>query len=404
VLGLAAVLASCPVPFSLLDARSGSAPLGSLSIVHDLWRDGDSEPYDLTAFGDLLVFGAYDAATGRELYAYDGTAIRLLADIEPGSAGSNPEGFIEYDGKLYFSAKTAGAGRELWRFDGTDVEMVHDLNPGPPDGMSFLDAAVFGFSLVFRGSTATHSYELFSYYRTWSEPRLLEDINPVGPSFPRHFTVLGDVLYFQAETDPHGIELFQLRGISMNVEVAASRPDPYDLRPSDLTVYRGRLYFVADGEPNELIVDNQLFVYDPSAAGPPDSRATSVAQIATGSTNDSVNEPYVFDGELFFHAYNGSDYLLHRYDGAAITAITSSGTDPRAFMEFDGKLFYSAYTASAGRELWVYELGHATMVDDARPGPGSSFPAQLTVFKNQLYLSASVGHVQGELFRLSRGI
>jgi len=63
-----------------------------------------------------------------------GTA--LVADINPGSANSSPAGLMVYNGFLYFAATDAATGRQLWRYDGTNVSRFAVLNAGSA-GSSF---------------------------------------------------------------------------------------------------------------------------------------------------------------------------------------------------------------------------------------------------------------------------
>ena len=78
----------------------------------------------------------------------DGTAAGtvLLADINPGSAGSNPTGsnpnrlLTNVNGTLFFRANDGTHGTELWKSDGTaaGTVLVKDIYPGSasssPDG------------------------------------------------------------------------------------------------------------------------------------------------------------------------------------------------------------------------------------------------------------------------------
>lgn len=69
---------------------------------------------DLTVLGRHLLFSAVDEA-GREPWASDGSAAgtRRLADLNPGPADSNPQGFAAGD-RVYFSADDGVHHQELW--------------------------------------------------------------------------------------------------------------------------------------------------------------------------------------------------------------------------------------------------------------------------------------------------
>jgi ELWxxDGT repeat protein len=85
-------------------------------------------------FAGATVFAGSTAATGTELFITDGSAAgtRLLADIVPGTIGSNPSGFAAVRGKLFFYAKTPEFGSEPWITDGTTAgtSLLLDTVPG----------------------------------------------------------------------------------------------------------------------------------------------------------------------------------------------------------------------------------------------------------------------------------
>ncbi len=70
-------------------AADGAADLTAddVSLVKDIGPAlGDSFPWELTVFGDRVLFGAQDSVVGFELWVNDGTptGTRLVKDINPG--------------------------------------------------------------------------------------------------------------------------------------------------------------------------------------------------------------------------------------------------------------------------------------------------------------------------------
>ena len=67
------------------------------------------------------VFCHEDLVHGRELIITDGSKSggKLVKDIAPGSASSNPKDLLVHEGSLYFLAESEGNGLSLWVSDGT---------------------------------------------------------------------------------------------------------------------------------------------------------------------------------------------------------------------------------------------------------------------------------------------
>lgn len=72
-------------------------------------------------YNDMLLFAATDGSTGLELYTLQAGQIKLIKDINIGSADSNPENFILYNNKVYFTAYDVTHGEEIWSTDGTEA-------------------------------------------------------------------------------------------------------------------------------------------------------------------------------------------------------------------------------------------------------------------------------------------
>jgi len=89
---------------------------------------------EFVAFQGALYFRGCDAAAGCELWKTDGTpgGTVAVADLNPGTASSNPAGFTVVGSTLFFAATSAAAGQELWKSDGTGpgTVLVEDIRPG----------------------------------------------------------------------------------------------------------------------------------------------------------------------------------------------------------------------------------------------------------------------------------
>lgn len=74
---------------------------------------------NMLTVGDHVYFSAYSPEHSIELWRSDGTEAGtvLVADVEPGSLGSEPQGLKVMGGKLYFAANRRDVGQELFVID-----------------------------------------------------------------------------------------------------------------------------------------------------------------------------------------------------------------------------------------------------------------------------------------------
>jgi ELWxxDGT repeat protein len=82
-----------------------------------------SQPQNLKAIGDRVVFAAEDGTSGLEPWSSDGTAQGTLrwGDLAPGSAASSPGPFSVARGQILFGADDGEHGRELWAIPVADL-------------------------------------------------------------------------------------------------------------------------------------------------------------------------------------------------------------------------------------------------------------------------------------------
>ena len=267
--------------------------------VKDIWPGAvGSFPTELFAFKGLVYFAAGDPVHGRELWRSDGTAAGtiLVADLEVGLEDSSPYQFTQGgDGALYFLRserstftvlmRTEGGsgasevfrtpsdqgfprpltpvGRKLFFVEGgmhggggshgrSGTLMVTDAGATPEMlghfGMMGELAAVGG-RLLFSASPhmVTEDMELWRSDGTPDGTTLVEDILP-GPqgSYPEHFAVLGNQLFFSADDGVHGVEPWDSDGTEArtrlfgDLEVGAGSSFP-----SELTTVEDLLFFGA---------------------------------------------------------------------------------------------------------------------------------------------------------------
>ncbi|MBR9921851.1 MAG: T9SS type A sorting domain-containing protein [Bacteroidetes bacterium] len=128
----------------------------------------DATPDALFLSGNLDV----ENGTNSELFISDGTSTGtvLLAEINPGEAGSDPYYFIPFDEKIFFTAIEENTGRELYIFDANPEPLVLDLSQ-TADVLCFGDSTA-ALSLNIEGGIPP-------FYLDW-EPAFVTGSNPDG--------------------------------------------------------------------------------------------------------------------------------------------------------------------------------------------------------------------------------
>jgi ELWxxDGT repeat protein len=364
--------------------------------------------------------------------------VKLAFDLVSGSDRSSPHSLTVFNGKLYFIAYSSkisyepffNADSKVWVFDGNnrpkilaEIYFSCDHNSWcycPPP--FHLDFGIFKNRLYFAANDGTHGMELWSYDGI-NEPAMEADIyTGIGHSVPYGFTVFKNKLYFNATSsfDCDGLdyctsddELWEYDGVNPPQRVADIIPGTFTGScPTNLTVYKGKLYFTAsskdeyDYEIDEVyLLDNELWVYD--GENPP----SEVADINPGIWDSCPTNLTVYKKKLYFYA---SNELYRRqlwvYNGISSPEIVmdvvpeNDGYSPNGITCFKNKLFFGASDGIHGMELWVYDgVNPPSMVADIHKGCGSSYPGGFynyttTVFKDKLYFCADDGKHGYELW------
>jgi ELWxxDGT repeat protein len=263
------------------------------TLVRDLNIGGGSGVQGgMLAVGDTVYFGG-DDGTGLRLWKSDGTfaGTQQVSD-QPFATLS---GLVGMDGKLFFSGLTAD-GAELWVSDGTDAGtvMLKDIGPassglslfaqavaldgtavfvaddgsgdklwrtdGTPDGTELVSndvrpadgtLIVAGDEVYFAGSDGDSGRELWRSDGTDGGTELVADIadGPASslPAPPEQLTAIGDTLFFSADDDVHGSELWTSDGTGNGTKMVADVVDgPDGSSPSEIAGAAGNVFFVAD--------------------------------------------------------------------------------------------------------------------------------------------------------------
>lgn len=294
---------------------NGSNPSNPAYLTVDTKNDTDMN-------NDVLYFSADDGSHGYELWKYDSATNKaelVLPEIVPGSTGSDPSYLTMYNNQLYFSANDGLNGVELWRYPGSGSPApVNDINPGTGSSSPAV-LTVYNGALYFRADGGS---------------------NPIAPNPPN----AGFELWRYVDTPP---------GTPSSL-VANIAPDPKGSFPDYLAVYKGVLYFSADGGTNGNNAGVELWKYVDT---PPNTPPSLVENIRTGADSSFPRFLTEFNGALYFQADGGPN------------------------------------GNNVGTELWTYvdTIPPPIVAHDIWLGPNSSFPSFLTPYGGWLYFSANDG-------------
>lgn len=262
---------------------------------------GASLPQELFPYAGKLYFRATRFSdVGTELWCFDGST-QTPINIYPGTGSSYPQHFIGFNGMMFFNAcGSAGQGSELWRYNGSGMP-VEAARIYPNNGSSPENFAVFNNQLFFSAIDGVHGRELWRY--NGSQATLAADIVPGGQyssSNPSGLTEFNGKLYFTATDEIHGNELWCFDGTAAAMVADINpTPDPgngdsflMDSTPSDLTVFDGRLHFIA----NDGTHGRELWSYDGINA------PRMVKDLNPGPYGCQAEELTLFGGTLYFSA------------------------------------------------------------------------------------------------------
>ncbi|MDF9797210.1 ELWxxDGT repeat protein [Catalinimonas alkaloidigena] len=277
---------------------------------------------------------------------------RLLFDVNPSGASSNPEDFVHIDGYTFFIADDGLHGRELWKTDGTEVGtvLVKDINPGSHHG--------------FREDP----YNNITY-----------------------LTIFKEEIYLIADDGIHGLELWKSNGTEVGtVMVKDINNGSNESGISEWTEFNGELYFSAQDGDNTY----ELWKSD----GTEDGTLMVEGENAKTTLSESPEHLTVMDGTLYFSALDHNDYKvkLWKYNGNTTSIVYAVDASYSYMLAIDSTLYFVGNDEINGLEVWKTDgtdLG-TKIVKDIKPGtsnPRDSYPYYLTEFNQELYFRANDG-------------
>ncbi|MDJ0835951.1 MAG: hypothetical protein QNK37_05495 [Acidobacteriota bacterium] len=189
--------------------------------------------------GDRVFFNGYDAEHGEEIWVTDGTdeGTRLLAELRPGSLGSDPDFHARLDDRRF----TFSASRRIWVSDGDQVTEVMEYPP----------------LYLYRGArTLADGVQLLffnreSSYRVWRTKGSVEDTyfltEFTGEPYLLDAIAFGKRLFYAHAVEGSGTELWQTDGTFPGTGMVKDLyPGAIGSAPTDFIVHGSQLFFTAD--------------------------------------------------------------------------------------------------------------------------------------------------------------
>ena len=337
-----------------------------------------SQPEDALALSNGNWAFVATAAAGQELYVSDGTeaGTQLARDIWPGPSGSAPRQLVEFQGEIWFVAEDGANGAELWRSDGSlaGTQLAFDLEPGPGSFFSNGSLVRAGASALYFTRYAANALELWSSDGSAGGTQLVSSWSSPLPTL-LDAVVVGDSLLFELDlsggAQPDGWWLSD--GTAAGTQWVQGAGNGHWARSNGT-----RAYFTGF----DFTFGNELWFTDGTVAG------TQLAFDAQPNYNVSglSSMPGVFlgAGNGFLYAARANQgqsygeepiYTDGTPGGSMVLADINPGfpsSHPRSFGAWQGQGFFLAQDPAFGYEMWTTDgtpAGTQLLIDLA-PGPG----------------------------------
>lgn len=383
-------------------STQGTSP-GSWTLLKDMglsFMPPNSYIYELDfkiKFGSKIVFRISEGYRKNldafnEIWETDGSAsgTAKIANIAANDSSANVYAYsylnpFIFNNVLYFQGYSAATGIELWKYDGiASPTLFIDLATGDSSGL-FLPLASYAEKV---SASITTSYFLIPYNftnegieflksdGTVSGTKLLKDVFPgKGASIDESAKriVIGDKVYFSANDRTHGSELWETDGTSagtkptqlLNQNVGDAEISN-QLISTDNFIYftmndgaHGNEPWISDGtaDGTNLMADLQV--------GYRSSFITGFTKLGTSIYFVANNNPNPFEYSSFFKFDEVTKNLVEISNKNTISNFQPvAGTS---------KVFFVGYDSTNGMEPWAYDTTNSSLYSlNIRPGSTGS--------------------------------
>lgn len=354
---------------------------------------------ELVRVGEKVYFIGRTAATGRELWASDGTVAGtgLVSERCPGPCGATYE-LTPVGNRLYFLGENPASRHELWRAgDGiTGVGAVAALPGSDPFRQNLEIAALDSTRLVFRALDPDYGSQLFvSRGHPGTERRLTSVPPPAAGSSPEGLVEVGGRLVFWGCDGEHRRLWSALHAASEPVALSPAE------RSERCRPRSGSPQKVSGGKAFSLAVDPNtdrllLWITD----GTPEGTTAVDLGPPYFPTEDLDSAEWL--GELYFFTAAPAGSTLWRTDGTpggTVVAHEFAGLfEAMVIDSLEAKLIFTAAEAGQRHQLWSTDAGSSLDRLTDLPPPGV-LRSRSNHLKFQGSLVLALGVQQGQLWQ-----
>ncbi len=339
--------------------------------------------------GNKLIFAATDGSDGIEPYVSDGTpdGTKMLADINPGSGGSDPESFFPGDGVVYFTANN-GTSTQIWKTDGTPAGTMQVTNiASMPDTSGGAVFTLFTGNLLY--FTEDGDNQTSSLWVTNGVPGTEQELTNFGSESNSDPELLGGLngrLLFSAGNSYLWTSDGTVAGTTMVAASAFGEIDPFI---DAGIVYNDKFYFGAGATDG-----NSYGLYLCSSDGTDDGTAL-VGDMAFGGS-DELQDFTISGNTLYFLCSTStSGFQIFSTDGQTVTQVTSFANSKSAdisdLTDVNGTLYFGYGAGGTSKTLYKLVGGTPTQVPLPSDGSGMAVTSLTDVNGTVFFEAFSAG-------------